>query len=94
MCSAALQPAATNRVAQYLYFAIGHTTDDQSWQDEELIKLIPAYSNSQQRLSLMQYVAATATNTYERAYAQRAVQALLEVEAEQIEILTMKEDGS
>lgn len=72
----ALQPAATNRVAQYLYFAIGHTTDDQSWQDEELIKLVPAYSNSQQRLSLMQYVAATATNTYERAYAQKAVQAL------------------
>ena len=72
----ALQPAATNRVAQYLYFAIGHTTGDQSWQDEELIKLVPAYSNSQQRLSLMQYVAATATNTYERTYAQRAVQAL------------------
>ena len=72
----ALQPAATNRVAQYFYFAIGHTTDDQSWQDEELIKLIPAYSNSLQRLSLMRYVAATATNTYERAYAQRAVQAL------------------
>ena len=72
----ALQPAATNRVAQYLYFAIGHTTDDQSWQDEELIKLVPAYSNSLQRLSLMQYVSATATNTYERAYAQRAVQAL------------------
>ena len=74
--SPALQLAATNRVAQYFYFAAKHTIDDQGLHDMKLIKLIPAYSNSQQRLSLMQYVAATATNTYERAYAQRAVQAL------------------
>ena len=72
----ALQPAATNRVAQYIYFTIGHIVDDQNFQDKGLIRLIPAYSNSLQRLSLMRYVAATATNTYERAYAQRAVQAL------------------
>ena len=71
-----LQPAATNRVAQYIYFTIGHIVDDQNFQDKGLIRLIPAYSNSLQRLSLMQYVAATATNTYERTYAQRAVQAL------------------
>ena len=71
-----LQPAATNRVAQYIYFTIGHIADEQNFQDKGLIKLIPSYSNSLQRLSLMQYVAATATNTYERTYAQRAVQAL------------------
>ena len=71
-----LQPAATNRVAQYFYFSLGHTPARQGVQDRTLIKLIPAYSNSLQRLSLMQYVAATATNTYERAYAQKAVQAL------------------
>ena len=71
-----LQPAATNRVAQYIYFTIGHIVDDQNFQDKGLIRLIPAYSNSLQRLSLMRYVAATATNTYERAYAQKAVQAL------------------
>ena len=74
--SPALQLAATNRVAQYFYFAAKHTIDDQGLHDMKLIKLIPAYSNSQQRLSLMQYVAATATNKYERAYAQRAVHAL------------------
>ena len=71
-----LQPAATNRVAQYIYFTIGHIADEQNFQDKELIKLIPSYSNSLQRLSLMRYVAATATNTYERAYAQNAVQIL------------------
>ena len=71
-----LQPAATNRVAQYIYFTIGHIVDDQNFQDQELIKLIPAYSNSLQRLSMMRYVAATATNTYERTYAQNAVQIL------------------
>ncbi len=71
-----LQPAATNRVAQYFYFSLGHTIKDQAWQDRELIKLIPSYSNSLQRLSMMRYVAATATNEYHRAYAQNAVQAL------------------
>ena len=74
--SPALQLAATNRVAQYFYFAAKHTIDDRGLHDMKLIKLIPAYSNSLQRLSLMRYVAATATNTYERAYAQKAVQAL------------------
>ena len=71
-----LQPAATNRVAQYFYFSLGHTIKDQAWQDRELIKLIPSYSNSLQRLSMMQYVAATATNAYHRTYAQEAVQIL------------------
>ena len=71
-----LQPAATNRVAKYFYFSLGHTTVDQAWQDRELVKLIPAYSNSLQRLSMMRYVAATATNLYHRAYAQNAVQIL------------------
>ena len=70
------QPAATNRVAQYFYFSLGHTTVDQAWQDRELIKFIPDYSNSLQRLSMMQYVAATATNAYHRTYAQEAVQIL------------------
>ena len=70
------RPAATNRVAQYIYFTIGHIVDDQNFQDKQLIKLIPAYSNSLQRLSMMRYVAATATNTYERTYAQNAVQIL------------------
>ena len=71
-----LQPAATNRVAQYFYYSLGHTTADQGLQDIKLIKLIPAYSNSLQRLSMMRYVAATATNVYHRTYAQNAVQIL------------------
>ena len=71
-----LQPAATNRVAQYMYFALGHTTRCHVAQDQELIKLVPAYSNSLQRLSMMQYIVATETNAYPRTYAQRAVQAL------------------
>ena len=71
-----LQPAATNRVARYFYFSIGHTPARQGVQDQVLIDLIPAYSNSTQRLSMMRYVAATATNLYHRAYAQNAVQIL------------------
>ena len=68
-----LKPAATNRVAQYMYFAIRHTTRDVAWQDRELANFIPAYSNSVQRLSAMQYVAATIVNPRTRAIAQREV---------------------
>ena len=68
-----LKPAATNRVAQYMYFAIRHTTRDVTWQDRELANFIPAYSNSVQRLSAMQYVAATIVNPRTRAIAQREV---------------------
>ena len=72
----ALQPNATNRVAQYLYFSLGHTTRLLVGQDMQIIKLVPEYSNSVQRLSMMQYVATTTTNTYTRIYAEKAVQLL------------------
>jgi hypothetical protein len=71
-----LKPAATNRVAQYMYFAIGHVTDSQGWQDIELSRFVPAYSNSVQRLSLMRYVSTSATNDWERANAAQIVQRL------------------
>ena len=71
-----LKPAATNRVAQYMYFAIHHVTDSQGWQDRELANFIPAYSNSLQRLSLMRYVSTSATNDWERANAAQVVQRL------------------
>lgn len=71
-----LKPAATNRVAQYMYFAIHHVTDCQGWQDRELAMFIPAYSNSVQRLDLMRYVSTSATNTWERANASNVVQRL------------------
>ena len=72
----AMKPAATNRVAQYMYFAIHHVTDSQGWQDIELSRFIPAYSNSVQRLGLMRYVANSATNTWERSNAASVVQML------------------
>ena len=71
-----LKPDATNRVAKYMYFAIGHTTRLIAWQDEELSRFIPAYSNSLQRLSLMRYVSNSASNTWERSNAAQVVQRL------------------
>lgn len=71
-----LKPAATNRVAQYMYFAIHNVTDSQGWQDRELANFIPPYSNSVQRLALMSYVAASATNAWERSNAESIVQRL------------------
>ena len=71
-----LKPAATNRVAQYMYFAIRHVTDSQGWQDIELSRFVPAYSNSLQRLSLMRYVSTSATNDWERSNAAQIVQRL------------------
>lgn len=72
----ALKPAATNRVARYMYFAIRHVTDSQGWQDRELASFIPAYSNSIQRMSVMRYVSMSATNAWERSNAVQIVQRL------------------
>ena len=71
-----LKPAATNRVAKYMYFAIGHATRFIAWQDEELSRFIPAYSNSLQRLALMRYVSNSASNTWERSNAAQIVKGL------------------
>ena len=79
-----MKPAATNRVAQYMYFAIHHVTDSQGWQDIELSRFIPAYSNSIQRLRLMQYVANSATNAWERSNAASVVQALSAIPTNQL----------
>ena len=80
----ALKPAATNRVAKYMYFAIRHVTDSQGWQDRELSNFIPAYSNSLQRLSLMRYVSTSATNAWERTNAAQVVQQLESVPTNQL----------
>lgn len=80
----ALKPAATNRVAKYMYFAIRHVTDSQGWQDRELSNFIPAYSNSLQRLSLMRYVSTSATNAWERSNAAQIVQQLETVPTNQL----------
>ena len=79
-----LKPAATNRVAKYMYFAIRHTTKDVTWQDRELANFIPAYSNSIQRLSAMQYVASTIANPRTRALAQQQVDRLSAIPTNQL----------
>ena len=71
-----LKQAATNRVAKYMYFVIRNGTDTQGWQDRELSRFMPAYSNSVQRLSLMRYVSTSATNTWERENAAQVVKRL------------------
>ena len=80
----ALKPSATNRVARYMYFAIHNVTDSQGWQDRELVNFIPAYSNSIQRLQLMQHVANSATNTWERSNAVAVVQELSAIPTNQL----------
>ena len=67
---------ATNRLASYFYFAVRHVTQEIGCQDDLLVDIIPSYSNSVQRLNAMRYVSSTATNTYERARAQREVSRL------------------
>lgn len=68
-----LKPAATNRLARFVYSSSFNVTDNQGYQDMKLSGLVPAYSNSVQRLELMRYVAATATNNYERTNASNIV---------------------
>ena len=71
-----LKPAATNRVAQYIYFSVLHTTQDITYQDRRLAKFIPSYSNSLQRLAAMRYVESTATNERQRIRARMEIDRL------------------
>jgi len=68
--------AAKLRVAMFKYYSLRHISSSQTWQDEDLAVLIPSYSNSIQRLRLMQYVARTATSSYERNKAQQQLDRL------------------
>ena len=79
-----LKPAATNRVAKYMYFSVRNTSEDVSWQDQELAKFIPAYSNSVQRLSAMRHVASTTENWRTRAIAQKEVDRLSSLPTNQL----------
>ena len=84
----ALKPAATNRLAKYAYGTLRQLTRFQAAQDTELVKLVPAYSNSVQRLAAMRFIAGTATNTYMRAKATRLVQELSAVPVDELNNLT------
>ena len=84
----ALKPAATNRLAKYAYGTLRQLIDFQAAQDTELVKLVPAYSNSVQRLAAMRFIAGTATNTYMRAKATRLVQELSAVPVDELNNLT------
>ena len=79
-----LKSAATNRVAKYVYFSIWHTVRDVSWQDKELAKFIPAYSNSVQRLSALKHVQSTTQNPRLREWAKKEVDALSAIPTNQL----------
>ena len=79
-----MKQAATNRVAKYVYFSIWHTVRDVSWQDKELAKFIPAYSNSVQRLSALKHVQATTQNPRLREWAKKEVDALSAIPTDQL----------
>ena len=88
----ALKPAATNRVAKYMYFAIKNTTRRMGWQDRELSNFILPYSNSLQRLSVMRYVSTSATNEWERTNAAQIVQRLEAIPTNQLNDLSWIEE--
>ena len=71
-----LKPAATNRVAKFIYFAIRHSPRGPASQDLGLTRFLPAYSNSIQRLDAMRYVESTTTNARIRVYAQKEIDRL------------------
>ena len=79
-----LKPAATNRVANYMYFAIHHTTRLLVAQDRRLAYFFPPYSNSVQRLDAMKYVQSTTTNLRTRVLAQQEVDRLSAIPTNQL----------
>ena len=83
-----LKLSATNRVANYIYFAIHHTSCLQTYQDEELASFLPIYSNSIQRLNAMRHVSYTATNAYDRITASNEVIRLLSIPSNQLNNVT------
>ena len=78
------KPAAKMRLAKYMYFVIHHTTRQMAWQDRELAKFIPAYSNSFQRLSAMQYVHSTGTNERQRVRANMEIERMSQLGTNQL----------
>ena len=79
-----IKPAATNRVAQYLYFSLHHTTKHLSYQDDTLAEFLPAYSNSIQRLETLRHIAATTTNSMTRANVQQRIDMLSAIPTNQL----------
>ena len=79
-----MKSAATNRVAQYLYFSLHHTTQDLSFQDRMLAEFLPAYSNSIQRLETLRHIAATTTNSMTRANVQQRIDMLSAIPTNQL----------
>lgn len=66
------KPSATNRVAKFIYFS-AHNIMYPGGHDAEMVRLVPEYSNSVQRLSLMQHTMSATTNSYAHAvYAETA----------------------
>ncbi len=79
-----LKPAATNRVAKYMYFALHHATYGFLSPDRMLAGFIPAYSNSLQRLEVNQYVAETTTNALLRTCVQQEINRLSAIPTNQL----------
>lgn len=79
-----LKPAATNRVAKYMYYSLFHVPRHIIWEDRRLAEFIPAYSNSSQRLDAMRYVQSTTTNLRTRVLAQLEVDRLSAIPTNQL----------
>ena len=54
------------RVAKFMYQSMRQVTSSQTWQDEELARLIPSYSNSVERLEQLRYLKLHSSRQYER----------------------------
>ena len=63
---ASAREAAKVRVARFLHFSMRQVTTSQTWQDEQLAKLIPDYSNSVERLEQVRYLMGHSARDYER----------------------------
>ena len=79
-----LKPAATNRVAKYMYFALHHATHGFLSPDRMLAGFVPAYSNSFQRLEVNRYVLGTTTNALLRLHVQQEVDRLSAIPTNQL----------
>lgn len=79
---------ATTNLCRYIYFVIHNVSYGPLSQDHELVNLLPAYSNSIQRIRALEYIANSNTNESRRVKAQRKLDSLLRIPTNELNDLS------
>ena len=77
--SSEVRPVATTNLCKYIYFVMHHTSYGVFSHDGELMELLPSYSNSMQRIRILQHINNTNTNEHRRSVARLELEPLVRI---------------